>query len=102
MPVGAMRAACGATSPMRRGPGREVGGADAARDQARAPIDGSVPQRTSGVVIGMFGPDQQPSEPVDLHAGRLAARALDFHGDRCVHGVLLALDDPSEHAGAQA
>ena len=45
-----------------------VGGPDASGDQARAPVDGAVPDCSGGVVVGVVGTDQLASEPVDLHA----------------------------------
>jgi hypothetical protein len=67
-----------------------VGGPDASGDQARAPVNGTVPDCTGEVVVGVVGPDQPASEPVDLHDGWILAPAADFHGHRCCHGVLLS------------
>ena len=65
-----------------------VGGPDASGDQARAPVDGTVPHCTGDVVVGVVGTDQPASEPVDLHDGWLLAPVADFRGRRCRHRVL--------------
>src|SRR5688572_26835146 len=49
--------------------GGHVGGPDASGDQARAPVDGTVPHCTGSVVVGVVGADQPASEPFDLHDG---------------------------------
>ena len=54
-----------------------VGGPDASGDQARTPVDGTVPDRAGDVVIRLVGTDQPASEPADLR------------GRRCRHGTLL-------------
>jgi len=55
-----------------------IGGADTSGDQARAPVDGAIPQRAGGVVVGVAGPDQPASEPLDLRdcSGWCRHRAL--------------------------
>ena len=67
-----------------------VGSPDAPGDQARAPVNGTVPDCTGDVVVGLVGTDEPASEPVDLHEGWLLAAMDDFHGCRCRHGVLLS------------
>jgi hypothetical protein len=52
-----------------------VGGADASGDQARTPVNGTVPDCTGDVVVGMVGTDEPASESVDY---------------RCPHRVLLS------------
>jgi hypothetical protein len=66
-----------------------VGDADASGDQARAPVDGTVPDCTGGVVVGVAGTDQPAPEPVHLHDGWLVAPAPDFRGRWCRHRGLL-------------
>ena len=55
-----------------------VGGPDASGDQARAPVDGAVPDCTGAVVVGVLGADHPASESVDLRdgwrLGRVAAQ----------------------------
>ncbi len=67
-----------------------VDGPDASGDQVRAPVDGTVPDCTGDVVVGVVGTDQPASEPVDLHDGWLLAAVADLRGRRCRHGVLLS------------
>jgi len=67
-----------------------VGGPDASGDQARAPVDGTVPDCTGAVVVGVVGTDQPASEPVDLYDGWRLAPVADFRGRRCRHWVLLS------------
>src|SRR5690606_16379107 len=51
----------------------DVGSSDAAGDQARTPVDGAVPDRAGGIVVGVAGADQPAPEPGDLHGGRRLA-----------------------------
>ena len=68
-----------------------VDGPDASSDQARAPIDGTVPQCTGDVIVGVVGADQPASESVDLRDGWLLASIADVRGRRCGgHRVLLS------------
>jgi hypothetical protein len=54
-----------------------VGGTDASGDQARAPVDGTVPECTGAVVVGVAGMDQPAAEPIDLHDRWLIAPVTD-------------------------
>jgi hypothetical protein len=45
--------------------GNHVGGPAASGDQARAPVDGAVPDGPGGVVVAMVGGDNVAPEPVD-------------------------------------
>src|SRR4029434_5029046 len=67
-----------------------VGGPDASGDQVRAPVNGTVPDCTGDVVVGVVGTDYAASDPVDLHDGWLLAPVADFRGRRCRHRVLLS------------
>ena len=69
-----------------------VGGPDASGDQLRAPVNGTVPDCTGDVVVGVVGTDQPASEPVDLHDGRLLGPLADFRGHRYRHRVLLSFE----------
>ncbi|HSE02287.1 MAG TPA: hypothetical protein VLB72_16305, partial [Burkholderiales bacterium] len=42
-----------------------VGGSDASGDQAWAPVNGTVPDRSGDVVVGVAGTDQPAPEPVN-------------------------------------
>ena len=57
-----------------------VGGPDASGDQARAPVDGTVPDCTGNVVVGVIGTNQLASEPVDLDDSWLLVRVANFRG----------------------
>jgi hypothetical protein len=46
-----------------------VGGADASGNQARASIDGAVPDGTRRVVVRVLATDQPAAKPVNLHGG---------------------------------
>jgi hypothetical protein len=67
-----------------------VGGPDASGDQARAPVDGTVPDCTGDVVVGVVGTDQPASESVELRDAWLLASVADFRRCRCGHRVLLS------------
>ena len=67
-----------------------VGGPDASGNQARAPVDGTVPHCTGDVIVGVVGTDQPASESVNLHDGWLLASVADFRGRRCGHRNLLS------------
>jgi hypothetical protein len=67
-----------------------VGGPDASGDQARAPVDGTVPDCTGAVVVGVIGTDQPASEPVDLLDGWPLAPVADFRSRWCRHRGLLS------------
>ena len=71
-----------------------VGGADASGDQVRAPVNGTVPDCTGDVVVGVVGTDELASEPVDLHDGWLLAPVADMRERRCRHRVLLSRERP--------
>src|SRR3546814_6877155 len=57
-----------------------VGAPDASSDQARAPVNGTIPDCTGGVVVAVVCSDQPASEPVDLRDGWLLAPAAGFRG----------------------
>ena len=76
-----------------------VGGPDAPGDQTWVPVDGTVPDCTGDVVVGVVGTDEPASEPVDLHDGCLLATVTDFRGCRCRHHVLLFSMATSDHRG---
>jgi hypothetical protein len=48
-----------------------IGGPDASRDQAWAPVDCAIPDCASGVIVGVAGTDQSSAKSVDLHSGSL-------------------------------
>jgi hypothetical protein len=54
------------------------------------PIDGAVPQRSGGVVVGVIGADQLAAESVDRYRGRLVASVTDWFCGRCRHRFLLS------------
>src|SRR3546814_14563828 len=63
---------------------------DASSDQARAPVNGTIPDCTGGVVVAVVFSDQPASEPVDLRDGWLLAPAAGLRGRRCRHRALLS------------
>src|SRR3546814_9528467 len=67
-----------------------VGAPDASSDQARAPVNGTIPDCTGGVVVAVVCSDQPASEPVDLRDGWLLAPAAGLRGRRCRHRALLS------------
>src|SRR3546814_496417 len=67
-----------------------VGAPDASSDQARAPVNGTIPDCTGDVVVGVACSDQPASEPVALRDGWLPAPVADFRGRRCRHRALLS------------
>jgi hypothetical protein len=58
-----------------------VGGPDASGDQARAPVDGTVPHCTGDVVVGVASLDKLPAQ----------ARLELFYGGIVQHDVLLSV-----------
>jgi hypothetical protein len=72
----------------------DVSGPEASGDQARATVDGAVPDRTGDVVVGVAGIDETPSEPVDL-CGRILPVIGDVRGCRYRHNVLRAPVKPA-------
>ncbi len=73
-----------------------VGGPAASGDQPGAPVDGAVPHRSGGVVVGVVSGDQLAPEPVDLHRTYLLAQMADSLGGRC-RGLFST--SPSHHRG---
>src|SRR3546814_18791080 len=69
---------------------RSVGAPDASSDQGRAPVNGTIPDCTGGVVVAVVCSDQPASEPVDLRDGWLLAPAAGLRGRRCRHRALLS------------
>src|SRR5687768_11234226 len=63
---------------------------DASGDQVRAPVNGTVPDCTGDVVVGVVDTDEPAAEPVDRHAGWLLAPVAGFSGRRSRHRVLLS------------
>src|SRR5262249_12502787 len=66
-----------------------IAGPDTSGDQARAPVDSTVPDCTGDVVVGVVGTDQSASEPVDLHDGWRLAPMVEFRGRRGRHRRVL-------------
>src|SRR5688572_3050851 len=73
-----------------------VSGPDASDDQARAPVNGTVPDCTGDVVVGVVGSDEPAPEPIDLQDSWHFAPLAGLYGGRCRHRVLLS---PRLHSG---